>query len=293
MFAVAVLLAVVAALLIAFGAELQEHAAVRVGPRHRWPIGFFLMLVHDARWVLGAVLAVVGVATHAFALTQGPVVAIQPVGSVGLLFAVGIKAVIDRTRLEPMAVTGCAAVIAGLAVLLILLPHAAGAAAVKLVDAIVAAGCALALTGAALLLPAKRVRSELRAGAVALGAGMCFGLAAALVAVVGRRMERDFTQVLSWPALLIAVLLVCGGVAQQLAYRMARFAVVYAVLLTADPLTAGFAGVLLLGEPMPSTAGELAGLALAALLAVAGIVVLAHARAANQTSAQGAQPCAS
>lgn len=289
MFVLAVLLAVVAALLIAFGAELQEHAAVGVGSGYRRSLGFFRTLLHDPRWVAGGILAGLGVAVHVVALTKGPVIAIQPVGSVGLLFAVGIKAVIDRTRLEGRAVVGSVAVVAGLAVLLTLLPHGAGAASVRFINAAVAAACALAAAAAALTLPERAVPAELRAGGAALGAGMCFGVAAALVAVVGRRAEQSLSTVISWQTALAVILLICGGAVQQLAYGMGRFAVAYAVLLTADPVTAGFAGVLLLGEPMPTTPGSLAGLSLAAFIAVAGVVILAHARAANNTGAQEGQ----
>jgi hypothetical protein len=44
---------------------------------------------------------------------------------------------------------------------------------------------------------------------------------------------------------------------------------------------------------MPSTPARLAALALAALVSVGGIVVLAHARAANRTGTDEDRPCAS
>ena len=97
MFVLAVLLAVVGAFLIAFGAELQEHAAVGVETARHRLLGFFLQLLRDGRWMVGAVLVVAGVGVHVIALTNGPVVAIQPVGSIGLLFAVGIKAANAKT----------------------------------------------------------------------------------------------------------------------------------------------------------------------------------------------------
>lgn len=286
MFALAVVLAVAAAMLIAFGVALQEHAAVSVVPRRRRSLSFFVELIRDTHWVAGAVLSAAGVAVHVIALTKGPVAAIQPVGTVGLLFAVGIKAAMDRTRLESLAICGCVAVIAGLAVVLTLLPHGVLPTTLNLAEAVLAGACALAFTGIALMLPDHALRTDVKAGAVALGAGMCFGVAAAVVSVLGRNVAANLTAVFSWPTLLVVVLLTCGGAAQQLAYRMARFAVVYAVLLTADPISAGFAGVLVLGEPMPSTPARLAGLALAAFAAFAGIVALAHARAANHTTPQ-------
>jgi drug/metabolite transporter (DMT)-like permease len=297
MYALAVALAVVAALLIAFGAELQEHAAVRVSPRRNRLIAFFVQLLRDTGWVIGALSVATGVAVHIVALTNGPVAAVQPVGSVGVLFAVGIKAGLDRTRIERPAVLGSVAVIVGLVTLLMLLPHGTGTATVRPSAAVTAGVCAVGVTVAALLVNAGGVRSGVRAGALALGAGMCFGVSAALIGVVGRRTSRDLAAVVSWQTLLVVVLLVCGGVAQQLAYRVARFALVYAVLLTVDPLTAGLTGVLLLGEPMPSTRATRGGLVGAAVLVVTGIVVLAHARAANRTTAprvpQEAESCAS
>jgi hypothetical protein len=285
-FVLAVLLAVVGAFLIAFGAELQEHAAVGVETARHRLLGFFLQLLRDGRWMVGAVLVVAGVGVHVIALTNGPVVAIQPVGSIGLLFAVGIKAAIDRTRLERRAVVGSAAVIAGLAGFLTLLPHDSATTRLPLLATVLAGGCALGVTATAWLLPVRGRFRDLRAGALAFGAGTCFG-------VIGRRVQQDLTAVWSWPTLLVVVLLVSGGAAQQLAYQMARFAVVYAVLLATDPVTAGFAGVLLLGEQLPTTPGATAGLAVAALVAVAGVVVLARARAANRTVSREDVVCAS
>lgn len=292
MFTLAVVLAVVAALLIALGAALQERSAVRAGlPEGR--IAFFLRLLTDPRWATGALLAGCGVALHVVALSNGPVTAIQPVGTVGLLFAVAIKAVLDHHPVERLAVVGCVAVIAGLVALVAVLPHGSGTTRLPAGPALVAGAIGLAVTGAALLLPRRRLGAEVRAGAVALGAGMCYGVAAAVVGVVGRRVGTDVTAVLGWPTLVVVVLLVCGGMAQQVAYRMARFAVVYAVLLVVDPATAGFTGILVLGDPMPRTPLKVTGLALAATVIVVGVVVLSHARAANRTAAREDQACAS
>jgi hypothetical protein len=289
-FVLAVLLAVVGAFLIAFGAELQEHAAVGVETARHRLLSFFLQLLSDGRWMVGALLVLAGVGVHVVALTNGPVVAIQPVGSIGLLFAVGIKAAIDRTRLEQRAVLGSAAVIAGLAGFLTLLPHDSASTRLPLLDTLLAGACALAVTATAWLLPVRNRFRDLRAGALAFGAGTCFGVGAAVIGVIGRRVQQDVTALWSWPTLLVVVLLVSGGAAQQVAYQMARFAVVYAVLLATD---AGFAGVLLLGERMPTTPAATAGLAVAALVAVAGVVVLARARAANRTVSSEDVACVS
>lgn len=276
MYQLAVGLAVGAALLIAVGAALQSRAAVGVRASSTRRIRFLVKLIRTPWWLAGALAGVCGVAVHVVALSLGPVSAIQPVGTVGLIFAVAAAAALDRVRPSARATTGALVVIAGLAAFLIVLPPGEGSAHVPARGAIGMALIALGVVGVALVLPRGRVGVNLRAGAMAAGAGASFGVAAALIGVIGRRVARSIDAVLAWPTLVVLVLLLAGGIAQQYAYGLARFAEVYAVVLVADPFTAAFTGVVVLGDPIPSAPLDLAWLALAAAVTAAGVVILAR-----------------
>lgn len=289
MYALAIVLAVLGALLIAIGAALQERVAVRVPSTRGRLFGFFERLLDDPRWVAGALLAGCGVGIHMVALSNGPVTAIQPVGTVGLLFAIGTKAFLDHTGVPLMTVLGSLAVVLGLIGLLFSLPPGSGSGQLPLGKAVIATLCALVLTAVALTVPA----STVKAGLLALGAGLSFGVSAAFIGVIGRRVGGNVAAVIGWPTVLAAILLIVGGTAQQLAYRQGRFAVVYAVLLVADPLSASITGIFVLGDPAPRTATGITLMSVGATVTVIGIAVLTHVRATNRSRAERSQLCAS
>lgn len=276
MYPLAVGLAVGAALLLAVGAALQSDSAVGVRGRGQGRIGFLRVLITQPRWLLGAVACGCGVAVHVVALSIGPVSAIQPVGTVGLIFAVIVGARLKHVAPSRRAVAGSIAVVAGLAALLVVLPHGAGDNHPSPSGSLGMTFVALGVVTVALLVPRGAMGVNLRAGAMATGAGACFGVAAAFIGVVGRAVSQDIGNIIDWPIVLVIVLLAVGGVAQQSAYRLARFAEVYAIVLLIDPLAAGFTGVVLLGDVIPTTAPRLAWLAVAAAVAAAGVIVLSH-----------------
>lgn len=276
MYRLAVGLAVGAAFLIAVGAALQSRSAVRARSTDDSRIAFLLVLIRQRRWLTGAVVSVSGVGVHVVALSLGPVSAIQPVGTVGLIFAVAARSALDRARPSARAVSGAVIVIVGLAAFLAVLPSGEGGSQLPARGAIGMAVIALGVVGVALLLPRGRVGVNVRAAAVAAGAGASFGVGAALIGVIGRRLGRSIDAVLAWPTLVVIVLMLAGGVAQQYAYGLARFAEVYAVVLVADPFTAAFTGVVVLGDPIPTAPLDLAWLAVAAALTASGVVILAR-----------------
>lgn len=268
--------AVCAAFLIAVGAALQSRSATGVHSNSPHRIAFLLVLVRQPRWLLGALAGLCGVAVHVVALSIGPVSAIQPVGTVGLIFAVAARSALSRTRPSPGAVVGAVTVVIGLVAFLLVLPHGTGSTHVPVRGAVGMTVLALGISFIALTLPRVGVSVDIRAAAVAVGAGASFGVGAALIGAIGRRAAHNVDAVLSWPILLVILLMLVGGVTQQYAYRLARFAEVYAVLLVADPLTAAFTGVLVFGDPIPTTPLRLAWLAVAAGLTTVGVVVLSH-----------------
>ncbi|MFC7644375.1 hypothetical protein ACFQX6_29480 [Streptosporangium lutulentum] len=110
----------------------------------------------------------------------------------------------------------------------------------------------------------------MRAGLLAMAAGVLYGATATLTRVlVDGSWEPWFLLAVPMPALIALALL-------QRAYAVGHFGVSFAALQVADPLTAVAFGALLLGEPLPTgTASTLTALAAAALIA-AGTVALAR-----------------
>nr|WP_019819586.1 DMT family transporter [Saccharomonospora saliphila] len=281
--AFAVALATLGALFIAVGSALQER--VVAGTRAAaGQMRFVLSLARHPRWLLGGVCAGVGVALHVLALSHGPVSIIQPVGTTGLLFAVVTKALLDRRGVRPAELLGSTAIVLGLAGLLTALPHDPKDPTLSLAGALALGSGTLLVTGVAALMASTTDSSSAKAALLAFAAGSAFGVGSALVGVIGHRALADPSAVLGWPTVVVLMLLACGALAQQHAYRMRRFALAFAVLLITDPVVAASVGVLVLGEPMPGTAAKAAWMGVSATVVVAGVVALARSYAAASPS---------
>src|SRR5215212_7302362 len=102
------LLALLAAVLFAVGAVLQHEAA----ERSRTPTGLSLrMMIKRRRWMLGQAATLMG--------TGSPVAAVEPMLAVGLVVALGMRAI--RTKQAPLKLElfGAALTTGGLAVFLV------------------------------------------------------------------------------------------------------------------------------------------------------------------------------
>ncbi len=285
--ALAIALAVVGALFIAVGSVLQERVVVHTR-LSGGQIRFLLRLLSESRWLWGGVLAGIGVVLHVVALSHGPVSIIQPVGTAGLLFAVVTKALLDRRPVSARELIGSVAIIAGLAGLLTALPHAPKDHRLPDGTALLLGLAALAATGFVVLVGWWVTTGSAKAVALALAAGGAFGVGSALIGLIGHRTVQNPAAVLDWPTLVVVPILVLGGLSQQHAYRMRRFALVFALLEVSDPVTASSVGVLVLGEPMPDTIVKAAQMGASAFVIVLGVVVLAHSYTALTSAEKNA-----
>nr|WP_255430054.1 DMT family transporter [Streptomonospora sp. PA3] len=272
---------------MALGSALQERDAVRAPGRSVAPVGFLVHLARRPRWVLGTVGAGAGVALHLVALSGAPLTIIQPIGVTGLLFAIILSALFNRRRVRAGQIVAGAAVMIGLAGLLLLFPHTARTPQMS-------AGVGLALTGSvvglglAVYVAAHWVRPAPRVLLLAAVGGAALGTTSALARVVAANAATDASAVFTWLTPLCLGAAVFGGLFQQNAYRTGHFAAAYATLLVVDPITGAGIGALLLGEGLPATPASQALATAAALLAIGGTVALALARNRNPEAARPA-----
>src|SRR5919112_35337 len=91
------LLALLAAVLFAVGAVLQHEAA----ERSRTPTGLSLrMMIKRRRWMLGQAATLMGTGAQVAALAVAPVAVVQPMLAVGLVVALGLRAL--RAKQAPL-----------------------------------------------------------------------------------------------------------------------------------------------------------------------------------------------
>ncbi|WP_214107163.1 DMT family transporter [Acrocarpospora catenulata] len=260
-------IALVGAFGYAFGAAIQQREAAALGAT--------LRLVRRPRWWVGGIIGFTGASLHALALSLAPLIVIQPVSVATLVFAVVLAAWLHGRRPHRAEITGSIAVAAGLLGLMLLVPthnvkpvlttpEAIGLIVVVFTFTAICFGVARVLRG-----PAKAL-------AMALGAGSVTATVSTFVRVVGGGLGGDFAKLLHWFTAAIPVLLICAVVLLQKSYAVGYFGIAYAGVQVVDPVTSVLAGVLLLGEPVPTGAGHLIPAALAAAVLIAGTITLSR-----------------
>jgi drug/metabolite transporter (DMT)-like permease len=265
------LLAVLAAMLFAVGAVLQHEAA----DLSRTPSGLSLRrLVKRRRWMLGQAATLLGTGTQVAALAVAPVAVVQPMLAVGLVVALGIRAI--RTRMAPVKVEliGAALTTGGLVVFLLAAQPEKGAHQPPPSSIAVLAAVVLSIglvMGATLL--GHGAHGALACGAAA---GIAAGIGAVLISVGVRSLQEGgwvhaFAGVAVWGAIVVAVVAVLGG---QQAYARGALAWSLPALILLDPLAAVPAARLLLGEHLEP--GHAPIWVPAAIVAAIGVVVLAR-----------------
>jgi hypothetical protein len=253
---VAVALAVVAACFFAAGVRLQ-HRSVQTTAA----LG---AVVRSPSWLGGTAFAVAGSALHLTALSLAPLAIVQPIGVLSLVLTVLVR---NPHRSRPV-VAAMAVVCAGVGGFVLL---SASAVTTTSVPVLAAAQPAVLLGGVVAV-----VGSRGRCLARAAGAAVLFGLGAA----VGRAAALHLFAGAFAPGLALAAeaggLLLAGGWLLHRAYAAGPAAIAVAATTVLDPLTAVVTSALLFGERPALSPAATAGQAGLALVAVAGVAVLAR-----------------
>ncbi|GLU47797.1 DMT family transporter [Nocardiopsis ansamitocini] len=274
-------IALCGAFCMALGSALQERDTVRAPGHSVARLGFLLHLARSPRWVLGTLAVGAGVGLHLVALSGAPLTIIQPIGVTGLLFAIVLSAVFNRTRVRSSQILAGLAVMVGLAGVLFLFPHHTSSAPELPLPAALALTGTVAVVGLAVYFAAPWVPVGARAVLLATMGGIALGTTSALARVVAAAAASNPIAVLSWLTVLAVAVALFGGLLQQNAYRTGHFAAAYATLLVVDPITGAGIGALVLGEGLPTTLADQLLATGAAALAIAGTAVLARAKNRN------------
>jgi drug/metabolite transporter (DMT)-like permease len=278
-----VILAAVAAFAAAFsfalGSALQQRVAGGSTPDEESHGSFFVRIAGHPSWLVGLGLSAVAFALHAFALSRGDLALVQPIIVSGIVFAVVIRAALERRFPPTSTLIWLVITWAGLALFLAVRPATADEAPENGLGAVlVGIGVALALVGMAV---ASRMKTPQIRGAILAGvSGVLFGLVAGLVKLVLARLGEGFAAVLgSWSLWALVVTGLWAVLLNQRAYQATRLSVTTPILNVVQVAVAILFGLLVLGEDPGQSpaivAGEVAGLA----LVIAGVIRLASADA--------------
>lgn len=282
-----VALALLAGFLFAYAAGLQQQAgraSLHAPPAHTpgrlqvWlPITAALhRLLRHPLFLLGWAVNLGGFLTQAVALHVGSVALVQPVLVTQLLFTIPIAALHTRRKPTPTDFAAGAAVCLGVGLFVASWGTRGAVLAYRprVLAAVIAALC-LALLLVAL---ASRMRPSIRAVFASVAAGLCFAVSAVLMkltldsllnAGVGAT-ARD------WCGYLLAVSTALGLIIGQDALAAGALSTAVAGMAITNPVASALIGVLAFHESVPSSKGALAGLSVAGLLLVAGVIGLAQ-----------------
>lgn len=281
----AVVLALLAALLFAVAARVQQTAArallaARPTAGGRLvaclPItGALARLPRNRVWLFGWGVNAVGFVIQAIALHRGSIALVQPILVTQLLFTIPVAVIGTGRRPGPRDW------IAGLSVCLgiVMFVDVWGTGALHAVDrsrvvAAVAVAWGLAV---ALIAAGSFVRPSRRAALASVAAGLCFSTSAVLMKMTIDPLLRDGlgSALSDWPAYLLVLSTTMGLVIGQDALAAGSLPTVVAGMAITNPLASAAIGVLAFHERVPTHVSTLVGLSCAAFLLTAGVIGLA------------------
>jgi len=266
----AVVLAVLSSIAYALAA-LQQRTAAVADKR-------LLRQLRRPEWLLSVALLSAGGALHGAALHFGAITLVQPLGALTLVFAVPLAAWRQRRGLARNEVLGVVAAVIGLTTFLALTRPTGPGHALDTPKSGVVTLVVLALLG----------MIWLARHAVGPAQGVCFALAAGTASATASMFTQAVLAGGRWQSVVpVLVAMVAfsllGMLFSQLSYRNS-FSAPMATATVTNPVASAALGVLVLGEQASSgTAQTSVGLA-AAVLAAAGIVLLARSRAVTMTA---------
>jgi hypothetical protein len=268
-------LAVVAALIVAFGEVVQQRMAAQAPPQDNLSPKLLLWLVQQPRWLAGVVCSLLGNVAFAAALGRGSVVLVEAVFVVRLLFGLSISAFWGWHRIPAKDILGGLVIAFGLVAFLLAARPRGGATAVADVRWAYGAGCPVALA-ALLAVVASRRAGASRALLLGIGAGILFGVQAALVQSAVHVMgDSGVVGLLAgWHGYGVVVVALFGMLLVQSAFESAELSASYPGVVTAQLLCALAIGVFVLRGRLDLAPGHVVVLLLGLGAMVAGIVIV-------------------
>ena len=263
-----------AALLYAAASVLQHRAAVAAPREQSLKVGLLGHLAHNPWWVAGVAADGGGYVAQFLALGHGPLVIVQPLLVSGLLFALPLGAALSHRRITTRELWAAAAVVVGLAALLVAAYPEQGQS-----DATGRAWAALLLAtlvpAALLVVGALRVPT-LKPVLLATSAGVLYGLTAALTKVTAHQLGNGITHALTgWQLYVLIAVGVVGMVLTQSAFQAGPLKASLPALTVADPMVSVLIGITAFHEHVDQDPLRIAVELVGAVVMVGGVIALA------------------
>ena len=283
--------ALVAAILLAVGAEFQQHGVAKaqtketsVAKRSGLGMGQLLALARRPSWLIGTLILGAAILFQLFSLYLAPLTVVQPLGATALVITAIITARITKTKLSAASIRAIVYCVGGVG--LFVSVAALTTTTVPITDTqlgivvIILAGILIAL-GLAFVFLRKRFTRIFFVAA----AGILFGFVATLAKVLITRIQTiihgglhltpaDWLTVACLLGLVVAAIL--GTYFVQTAYSSGSPELVVAGLTVIDPLVGVTIGIVVLGEATSAPLWAAAVFIIAGLVAIYGVIRLSR-----------------
>jgi hypothetical protein len=275
----AIALAVLAAVALAFGAQFQNQAVSTSREKHVQPkvslsLKELAKLLVRPRWVSGTGLMLLGMFLQLGALSLAPLIVVQPIGAIALVLTSLLNSRYTKTRLNKATILAIGLSTFGVGGFVVTASQVA--AQVELTDEnllrVLLLFVIILVVFAFLFFT---VGKKAQALTFILGAGVLYGFVATLAKVTIQRlyqMDYDILTLIAVLSMLGAVLL--GGWFVQNAYASGPPDLVIAGLTVVDPIVAIAIAIGILGEAQQATLGSGAFFSGFGLLAIFGVYLL-------------------
>ena len=272
---VAIVAALASAACFAGGSALQHRVASASSASEESRTGFIARLVRRPSWLIGLGLSAVAFGLHALALSQGDLALVQPVIVSGIVFAVLIRAGLDRRWPPLRTMLWLVLTWAGLALFLLVRPApTTNSVHSSLAPIFVLFGVVVVIV--AMLAARRSEQDRLRGLLLGSAAGLLFGLVAGLVKLVLAQASHGWGQIFThwtlWTLLAVGALAI---VLNQRAYQATRMSLTAPTLNITQVMVAIAFGILVLGEQAGSSVGVVTGEVVGLAVTILGIGNLA------------------
>ncbi|HWD03315.1 MAG TPA: DMT family transporter [Amycolatopsis sp.] len=254
---------------------LQHRTARRTRGQGAVRIGILRSLAAQPLWLASLAFNATGVVLQWVALSMAPLVLVQPLLALGLMFAVLVSGALARRRPDRIVLAGTGLTVVGIAGFLVIARPGPGTDRPTLGVVLPSAAVLAALIAVCLVVAARR-SGRPRALALGTATGLLFGVTACLAKLTAGDFAHGLVAALTnWPLYAVVGCGLAGFLLSQNAFRAGiAMAPALALMLSLDPLASVFIGAVWLGEQFAHTPLALAGEACALAVLFTGIAVL-------------------
>lgn len=275
----AIALAVLAAVALAFGAQFQNEAVTAGSKKKLSGSGSLSLkqifrLLSRPRWLSGTAFMGVGIVLQLAALSLAPLIVVQPIGAIALVITSLLNSKRSKTRIGRGTMIAVGLCTLGIAAFVSMASGVAKETELsddRLREVLGVLGVILVAFSVLFFTIGKRAKAL----TYVAGAGVLYGFVATLAKVVIQRIYQEQFELLTLICLIALIGAVAlGGWFVQNAYASGPPDLVIAGLTVIDPLVAVSIGIVILGEAQQAGVATMIGFSLSAVVAVAGVYLL-------------------